>query len=174
MHVDYCFMGSREDVATRCIVVAKDYDSKSIMASIVPVKGSSCEFPARRINAFIRELGLEGQDLVLRSDQEPAIQDLLREVGKKRIPAKTFYEFSPVGSSASNGVAERGVQTIEGQIRVLKDALESRVGTVIPSNHNILAWLIEFAATVVNRYEVGRDGKPRTRGCGERRPGSSG
>ena len=28
-----------------------------------------------------------------------------------------------MGSSASNGVAERGVQTVEGQIRVLKDAL---------------------------------------------------
>ena len=48
-------------------------------------------------------------------------------------------------SSASNGVDERGVQTVEGQIRVLKDAFETRVGAQIPSNHNILA--------------VGRDGK---------------
>ena len=29
----------------------------------------------------------------------------------------------------------------------------------ILSNHNILAWLVEFAGTVGNRYEVGRDGK---------------
>ena len=64
-----------------------------------------------------------------------------------------------MGSSASNGVAERGVQTVEGQVRVLKDALEMRLETEIPSNHNILAWLVEFAGTVVNRYEVGRDGK---------------
>ena len=42
---------------------------------------------------------------------------------------------------------------------MLKDAFESRVGAPIPSNPNILAWLIEFAGTVVNRYEVGRDGK---------------
>ena len=33
-----------------------------------------------------------------------------------------------MGSSASNGLAERGVQTVEGQIRVLKDASETRVG----------------------------------------------
>ena len=111
IHIDYCFMGSKGDAATKCIVVAKDYDSKSLMASIVPVKGGSHEYPAKRINAFIRELGLEGQDVVLRSDQEPALLDLLREVGKKRVPAKTFHEVSPVGSSASNGVAERGVQT---------------------------------------------------------------
>ena len=64
-----------------------------------------------------------------------------------------------MGSSASNGVAGRGVQTVEGQVRVLKDALEMRLETEIPSNHNILAWLVEFAGTVVNRYEVGRDGK---------------
>ena len=57
---------------------------------------------------------------MLRSDQEPTLQDLLAEVGRRRMPAKTFYEVSPVGSSASNGVAERGVQTVEGQIRVLK------------------------------------------------------
>ena len=58
-------------------MVAKDYSSKSVMASVVPVKGSSHEFPAKRINAFIRELGLEAQELVLRNDQEPALQDLL-------------------------------------------------------------------------------------------------
>ena len=159
LHVDYCFMGSKDDVATRCIVVAKDYDSKSLMASIVPVKGGSHDYPAKRINAFMRELGLEGLDVALRSDQEPALQDLLREVGKKRVPAKTFYEVSAVGSSASNGVAERGVQSVEGQVRVLKDALETRLGLAVPSNHNILAWLVEFAATLINRYEVGRDGK---------------
>ena len=93
----------------------------------------------------------------MRSDQEPALQDLLAEVGRRRIPAKTFHEVSLVGSPASNGVAERGVQTVEGQIRV--DAFKTRVGAQIPSNHNILAWLVEFAETVVNRYEVGRDGK---------------
>ena len=159
VHVDHCFMGSKGDATPRCIVVAKEYESKSVMASVVPVKGPSNEFPAKRITAFIRELGLENQDFVLRSDQEPALPDLLGEVGKKRAPARTFYEVSPVGSSASKGVAERGVQTVEGQIRVLKDALEMRLEVQIPSNHNILSWLVEFAGTVVNRYEVGRDGK---------------
>ena len=95
IQVDYCFMGSETDVTTRCIVVAKDYSSKSVMVSVVPVKGSSYEFPAKRINSFTRELGLEAQDLVL----EPALQDLLAEVGRRRVPAKTFYEVSLVRSS---------------------------------------------------------------------------
>ena len=60
------------------------------------MKGASHEYPARRVIAFIKELGLEAHDLVLRSDQEPALQDLLNLIGRKRIPAKTFYELSPV------------------------------------------------------------------------------
>ena len=75
-------MGSREDVSTRCIVVAKDGDSNSVIGSVVPVKGSSHEFQSRSFNEFVRELGLEVQDLVLQSDQE----GLLAEVGR----AKTF------------------------------------------------------------------------------------
>ena len=43
VHVDYCFMGSKGDATTRCIVVAKEYESKSVIASVVPVKGSSNE-----------------------------------------------------------------------------------------------------------------------------------
>ena len=159
VHVDYCFMGSADDEKTRCIVVAKELDSKYLMSSVVPVKGGDHEFPARRLCAFLRELGLEHQDLTLKSDQEPAIKDLLQGVSKQRLPARTFFEESPVGASASNGVIERGNQTVEGQIRVLKDALEMRIKQKLPSDHNILTWLVEFAAVLVNRYEVGHDGK---------------
>ena len=98
-------------------------------------------------------------DLIFKSDQEPALQDLLNLIGRKRVSAKTFYELSPVGSSASNGVAEREVQTVEGQIRVPKDALETRLGVTVASNHNILAWVVEFAGTLVNSTRVGHDGK---------------
>ena len=77
LRVDCCFMGSQGDVTTWCIVLAKDYESKCVMASVVPVKGSLNEISAKRITAFIRDFCLEGQDLKLQSDQEPALQDLL-------------------------------------------------------------------------------------------------
>jgi hypothetical protein len=120
IHIDYCFMGKATDDNTKTIVVAKERDSKMIMSSVVPVKGMTNVFAAKRIGAFIRELGLEHHDVALKGDQEPALQDLLREVGRQRVPAKTFYDQSAVGSSASNGVIERGVQTVEGQIRVMR------------------------------------------------------
>ena len=52
------------------------------------------------------------------------------------------------GESQSNGMVERGIQDVGNQVRVLKDALESRIGTVIDSKSPILAWLISHAGTL--------------------------
>ena len=49
IHVDYCFMGQSKDDKAKCIVVAKDCETRVIMSSVVPAKGTSHEFPARRI-----------------------------------------------------------------------------------------------------------------------------
>ena len=88
-----------------------------------------------------------------------ALGDLLHEVVKKRSDAKTFVEQSPVASSASNGVIERGNLSVEEQVRVLKDAFEARLGKKVPSDHAALAWLVKFATVLINRYEVGHDGR---------------
>ena len=159
VHMDYCFMGGRDDKKARCILIVKDRESRMIMSSVAPVKGTRDDFVAKRVRAFIRELGLEHVKLTLKGDQEPAIQDLMNEVARIRRPAATMIEEAPVGESQSNGVIERGVQTAEGQIRVLKDALESRIESKIPAEHSVIAWLVEFAGVLVNRYEVGHDGK---------------
>ena len=86
----------------------------------------------------------------------------MEDVGKLRAAAgggRYVVENSPVGSSASNGVVERHVQTIQQQSRVLKSALESRWGVKIPTLHAVVPWLVEYAGLLVNRFEVGRDGK---------------
>ena len=56
---------------------------------------------------------------------------------------------SPVASSAKN-------LSVEEQVTVLKDAFVVRLGRNVPSDHAALAWLVEFAAVLINRYEVGR------------------
>ena len=76
-------------------------------------------------------------------------------------------EESPVGSSGSNGVVERAVQGTEGQIRVILVALEERIGRQVDPEEAIVSFIPEYAAYVVNRLEVGKDGKTsyeRTRG----------
>ena len=72
----------------RCILVAKQFGTKYLLASVVPLKGASHEFPAKRMCAFLKELGLEHRDVVFKRDQE---------VVKRRSDAKTFVEQVPGG-----------------------------------------------------------------------------
>ena len=68
-------------------------------------------------------------------------------------------EHSPVGSSQSNGMTERRIQTIEGQIRALRSAFEARAEAKLPTSSCLFAWMIIHAANILNLCEVGRDGK---------------
>ena len=145
IHFDYCFM-STEGNPLATILVAKEKASKMSMATVVPLKGGSIEFPARRVLAFLKEIGLEGADVVLKSDQEPAIKDLLNNIAKRRSAtskletgngvhpvARSIHESSPVGSSQSNGFIERAIQDEEGQVRTIKLDFESHIGERIPA-----------------------------------------
>ena len=127
------------------ILVAKEKSSKMTLATMVPMKGTSMEYPIVRTLTFLKEIGLEGADIVLKSDQENAIKDLLNKVATRRSakskmektdgpPAdpqscqpcgqeavgRTIHESSPVWSSQSNGFIERAIQAVEGQIRTMK------------------------------------------------------
>ena len=75
---------------------------------------AACEriVQSRRVHACVKELGFKGQDLVLRSDQKLATKDLQLERWPEEIP--------------SHNVVDSGIQTVQDQICVLKDALEPR------------------------------------------------
>ena len=60
----------------------------------------------------ISECGYHGR-VVLRSDQESALQDLMGEVARLRGDLPTVLEASPVGDTQSNGFVERAVRSIE-------------------------------------------------------------
>ena len=131
------------------------------MAAAVPSKSTGA-YIAKRVMAFLEEIGCEYHDLIAKSDQEPAITSLLDEVARHRAAGgggEFIMERSPVASSASNGVVERAIQSVEGQTRVLKLALESRWNLQIPAKHPAVPWLVEYAAFLLNRFEVGHDGK---------------
>ena len=61
--------------------------------------------------------------------------------------------------SQSNGIIERAVGLVAGQARTLKAALEHRTGARVPPDARILCWLVEFAAYLMNRCDIGCDGK---------------
>ena len=58
-----------------------------------------------------------------------------------------------------NGIIERAVGLVSGQARTLKAALKHRIGARVPPDARILCWLVEFAAYLMNRCDIGSDGK---------------
>ena len=70
---------------------------------------------------------------------------------------ETLLENSPVGDSPSNGIAERAVQSVAEQIRVLRNALEAKLKAKVPGNHPVICWLIEHSADLLNKYQKGDD-----------------
>ena len=48
------------------------------------MKGASVEFPVKRCLGFLKEIGLENADVVLKSDQENSIMDVLNNVARRR------------------------------------------------------------------------------------------
>ena len=118
--------------------------------------------------AFLREIGCLQCDIVAKSDQEPAIVSIVSEVGRIRAAeggGRYIVESSPVGSSGSNGVVERAIRSVEQQVRVMKDALEQRTGLKFTPRHPAMTWITEYASHLLNRFEVGHDGKTAYERC---------
>ena len=162
MYLDFAFMGDAENPGrTVPMLVVRERSTKMTMAAAVPSK-STGTYIARRVVAFFKEVGCESGDMIVKSDQEAAIVSIVRAAGRVRAATGTgkyITENSPVHSSGSNGIVERAILSVEQQVRVLKNALESRWKVKLPAAHRIIPWMIEYAAVLLNRFEVGRDGR---------------
>ena len=160
VHVDFCFPGSVVGAGqSLTVVVARDRDSRTMLSEVIPTKGSTGKFAASRVVCFMRELGYGGATVIIKSDQEPAIVALTNDITRLRAPALTQIEQSPVGSSGSHGIVERGIQSFQMMARVMKNALEDKWKVEIPDDHPVLTWMVGYASFLLNRFEIGRDGK---------------
>ena len=128
--MDFMFMGEEEGRATLTILVAKERTSRALMATVVPKK-SHGTWVGKRLLAWVRELGCEQSDVIVKCDNEPSIVAVVDELGRLRAAkggGLMVVENSLVHSSKSNGVIERGVQAAQGMIRTLRSALDNRWG----------------------------------------------
>ena len=87
------------------------------------------------------------------------MKSVIDAVTRARRDAPTMPEYSPVRYSGSNGVIERRIKEVQGQLRAMKSALDTRVGVDIRGTSNFLPWMVEYASVLINRYLVGKDGK---------------
>ena len=139
---DYCFPGD-EFGYKLTILVGREKATGMSMATVVPTKGANGRFSVDKMLEFMDECGDGAMDIIVKTDQEPSIEVLMKDLVEARGDTKerrTMIEESPVKSSGSNGRIERAVQTIEGQIRVMKSALEGRLGKKVDAERRVVTF----------------------------------
>ena len=75
------------------------------------------EWICRRLMAWLREIGLESVDIIVNSNNEPALTSLIASWSTMRAMttgSTMIIESRPVGSSKSNGVVARATQSVQG------------------------------------------------------------
>ena len=92
--------------------------------------------------------------VVVKTDQEAAIRDLLRLVAQQRGEARTVFETAARNDSKGNGAAEKAVQSIEEMVRTLMVDLEECCGEKLSVTEQFFAWLMEHACDLLNKYHV--------------------
>ena len=62
------------------ILIGRERMSKSWFATAVPQKGASGTFSADKCLEFVEENGEEDNRFLIKTDQEPSIQDLVKDI----------------------------------------------------------------------------------------------
>ena len=77
IHLD--FPGEEDQDFKLTILVARDRGTKMTMSSVAPSKTCG-EFIAKRVVAFMKEIGADQGDITIKSSQESALIALVREI----------------------------------------------------------------------------------------------
>eukprot|EP00972_Heterocapsa_arctica_P003966 590006-Heterocapsa_arctica.AAC.1 len=93
-------------------------------------------------------------------DQEPAIEALAQRVAALLAPAHTIIETTPVASSSSLGSAERKVQTVGRQVRVIRLDFETRWHVKVLAVSPVFKYIVRHAAWTLNRFQQTRGQTP--------------
>ena len=87
-------------------------------------------------------------------DTEPSILSLLRAV-KLAWTGDVVQETSAEGDPQSNGAAASSANVVKGHVRSIKLAVESASSVEVPADHDLLTWLVPYAASMHRRFAVG-------------------
>ena len=108
----------------------------------------------------LETIGLKNERIVLKSDQESSIVDVMKEIQKAR--ASDFgsaLDNSRVGDSDSNGFIETAIGSFEGVARTLRIALAMKVKAKVAASDPVIPWLIRHVGHIITRCWVRLNGK---------------
>ena len=156
--IDYASMSEAKDKSDRVrMLIGKDRWTKKFLCCKVECKGTEDENVVNNVAIAIENLGYTRIALV--TDGEPAILQVQTAIQKKRAPMITVPRNPPAYDPQANGFVERAVGEVKGQIRALKLGLEARLGVNIGIKEPIVEWVMQHAASLLNKFHIGVDGR---------------
>ena len=138
------------------LLVGYDRWTRMTFVHLVKCKGLGDEAILQKVTRSVDELGY--RKVTLKADGEPALVAVQEAVAKRRVH-DTLVENPPAHDPQANGEIERAVRDVKGQIRALKIGLEMRLREDVDARWKVLEWMIPHASDVLNRFNMGKDGK---------------
>ena len=164
--MDYFFMSKEEEKASQnpLIVMLDEEHGNRYMRAVGKKglgEGNEMDWLIKDMHEELKSWGYPGgenNELILKSDGEPAIV-ALRERLSRYHGGKITPEQPPKGESSSNGKVEEAGKTVRSLAKVFKDMIESKIGEELSSDCVIMLWLVRWVAMMYSRFKVGTDGK---------------
>ena len=165
--LDYMFTGTRNEENPKepkdplaIQLVGVDSDTKFMLSLPVPLKGGEATIMAAT-KEVVRVLALLGyEDVVLRTDTEPVMLSIRKNVQLVRNRQGLKTELQDGAPDQHQGLqVERYVQTIRNLAKTLLATVEQRSGCKVGSDVPLYSWAFRHAAWLQNRFHVGRDGR---------------
>ena len=151
-------------------MVGRERETKTVMATTVPNKGGIGRFASDKCWEFMEENGDKVNKVIVKTDQEPSIKYLVKDLVDRREDGKTIVEEAPVESKGSNGIVERTVQEVEGILRSVYLGLQDRLGRKVSTRERIVAFIPDYVGYLINRLKKGEDGKVGYERCKGKKP----
>ena len=164
--MDYFFMSEADKKAhENPLIVMVDEETKEKYARAVGRKGigtqGEMDWLIKDISSELKvwgHVGGDGSTLICKCDGESAIT-AVRDAVSRFHGGRVIPEAPAKGESQSNGIVEEAGKTIREYTRVMKDQIEHNANIELKPEDVVTLWMVRWAAMLVSRYVVGRDGK---------------
>eukprot|EP00971_Amphidinium_carterae_P205498 4078495-Amphidinium_carterae.2 len=164
VELDYCFMNAEglsvEEQAQASFVILVGVDcSTGYPMAVASTEKTPSKHLSRCVVTFLQRVHGMGQ-VTLRVDTEPAtlklVEDIIKERGNNTQveKAKTGEERTPRYSSSSKGTVENMCKVVQGLVRSLRFATESKYLMRVTPDKVIWPYLVRHAAFVLARFHV--------------------
>ena len=152
---DYGFL-TQENADTFPILICGDSKYGQTGATCCERKGPTAYSISFHVG-FINDLAF--RRIILKCDNEPSTKALQDAVIHACVGVEVIPQGSPEGDHMANGRVEMALREVKRQCRTLRISAEQHTSVRIADDSPLLIWLPRFAAQVMNKMRIGKDGK---------------